>query len=103
MQILPFYCELPNGIHARPASAIEQKTACFQSDILLFNKSKLRQANAKSVLALVGADVAVGDECYFTISGDDENLAYEKLKIFIEQEFIHCDGLMPKKINQSKE
>ncbi|QNP18827.1 fructose PTS transporter subunit IIA [Providencia rettgeri] len=97
MQILPFRCELPNGIHARPASAIEQKTACFQSDILLFNKSKLRQANAKSVLALVGADVAVGDECYFTISGDDENLAYEKLKVFIEQEFIHCDGLMPKK------
>ncbi|MEX6368402.1 hypothetical protein AB6F62_09900 [Providencia huaxiensis] len=22
---------------------------------------------------------------------------YEKLKVFIEQEFIHCDGLMPKK------
>lgn len=102
MQTLPFRCELPNGIHARPASAIEQITVNFQSDIILFNQSKTRQANAKSVLALVGADVTIGDECYFTISGHDENLAYEKLKAFIEHEFIHCDAHMPQKDKQEQ-
>lgn len=102
MQTLPFRCELPNGIHARPASVIEQNTVVFQSDIILFNQSKTRQANAKSVLALVGADVTHGDECYFTISGHDENLAYAKLKAFIEHEFIHCDEKFPQKDKQEQ-
>lgn len=91
MQTLSFCCQLPNGIHARPASALEQKTVSFQSEITLFNKTKARQGNAKSVLALVGTDVALGDECYFQIEGRDENMAYERLKVFIEQEFLHCD------------
>lgn len=92
MQTFSFRCELSNGIHARPANALEQQTANFQSEITLFNKSKSRQANAKSVLALVGADVTMGDECFFQIQGIDENIAHEKLKSFIEQEFMHCDA-----------
>ncbi|EKT62265.1 fructose PTS transporter subunit IIA [Providencia burhodogranariea] len=92
MQTFSFRCELPNGIHARPANALEQQIANFQSEITLFNKSKSRQANAKSVLALVGADVTMGDECYFQIEGADETIAYDELKLFIEQEFMHCDS-----------
>ncbi len=76
MQILPFYCELPNGIHARPASAIEQKQLVFNQIFYFLIKANYAKPMQKC-FALVGADVAVGDECYFTISGDDENLAYE--------------------------
>ncbi|MGF1725301.1 phosphoenolpyruvate--protein phosphotransferase [Photobacterium nomapromontoriensis] len=86
-----FINELANGIHARPAAEIERRTQAFQSHITLVNKTKGLTVNAKSVLALVGADAVLGDRCQFIFDGEDEATAYEAIQHYIIQEFRHCD------------
>ena len=49
------------GIHARPASALEQVARRFAADISLTNERTGRTANAKSVLGIVGLDIRHGD------------------------------------------
>jgi fructose-specific PTS system IIA-like component len=91
MLTLDFICTLPNGIHARPASEIEQRTQPFKASITLINLSKKTQADAKSVLGMIGADITRGDQCQFLIEGDDQQAAFELLQTFIRDEFEDCD------------
>ncbi|AIR67025.1 PTS sugar transporter subunit IIA [Cedecea neteri] len=91
MQTLLFRCPLMNGLHARPASALERQASRFISSVTLVNQTKSRQGDAKSVLALVGADVAGGDECRLLIEGPDEQAARQALGHFIEHEFAQSD------------
>lgn len=92
MLTISFRCQLPNGIHARPASALETRAAAFHSAITLINVTKSREASAKSVLALVSADVTLGDECLLQIEGPDEAQAHAALAPFIADEFNENDA-----------
>lgn len=92
MQTLTFTCPLANGIHARPASEIEQRTQAFQSTITLVNTRKNTHANAKSVLSLVSADITFGDPCQLLIEGSDETAALAALTPFFLNELQHCDA-----------
>ncbi|MGK7244841.1 HPr family phosphocarrier protein [Buttiauxella agrestis] len=94
MLTLDFICTLPNGIHARPASAIEQRTQRFNAAITLINRSKKTQVDAKSVLGMIGADITQGDSCQFLIEGDDQQAAFECLEAFMRNEFADCDELL---------
>ena len=58
-----FSCPLPNSIHARPANALEEVAARFTSSIVLKNERNEIEANAKSVLSLVSADIQYNDVC----------------------------------------
>lgn len=91
MLTLNFICTLPNGIHARPASEIEQRTQPFSASITLINLSKKTQADAKSVLGMIGADITNGDSCQFLIEGGDQQAAFEVLQAFMRGEFADCD------------
>ncbi|TNV21011.1 phosphoenolpyruvate--protein phosphotransferase [Buttiauxella sp. B2] len=91
MLTLDFICTLPNGIHARPASEIEQRTQPFKASITLINLSKKTQADAKSVLGMIGADITHGDQCQFLIEGEDQQVAFELLHAFMHDEFEDCD------------
>lgn len=91
MLTLDFICSLPNGIHARPASEIEQRTQSFKASITLINLSKKTQADAKSVLGMIGADITHGDQCQFLIEGEDQQAAFELLQVFMRDEFEDCD------------
>lgn len=64
--IVEFICELPNGVHARPASHVETLCNTFSSQIEWHNLRTDRKGNAKSALALIGTDTLVGDNCQFT-------------------------------------
>ncbi|GAB3518022.1 phosphoenolpyruvate--protein phosphotransferase [Photobacterium alginatilyticum] len=90
-QTLTFTCELPNGVHARPASHVEQLCNTFVADIKWENTRTGNIANAKSVLSLIGTDTLQGDECIITVSGEDEAQAIEKITHFIKTDFPHCD------------
>lgn len=90
-QTLTFTCELPNGVHARPASHVEQLCNTFVADIKWENTRTGNIANAKSVLSLIGTDTLQGDECIITVSGEDEAQAIERITHFIKTEFPHCD------------
>ncbi len=92
---LKFTCPLPNGVHARPASALEEVAACFGAEILLTNDRTGRTANAKSVLGIVGADIRHEDFCRVRISGPDEQDAVAALSRFLAKEFPLCDQPLP--------
>ncbi len=91
MKSFSFSCELPNGVHARPASHVESLCNQFNSDITWLNQRTGASGNAKSVLALIGTDTLLGDECLITIEGQDEDVAEHQLKEFISNQFPHCD------------
>ena len=86
-----FICPLPNGVHARPASALEEVVRGFDSDVILVNQRTNRTANSKSILAIVGADIRHADPCVFKISGPDEKQAMAALTEFLQNKFAFCD------------
>ncbi|MBV8044043.1 phosphoenolpyruvate--protein phosphotransferase [Pluralibacter sp.] len=86
-----FTCPLPNGLHARPASALEQRVNAFGARVLIVNLRNERQADARSVLAMIGTDILHQDPCELVITGDDEAAAHQALQQFITQEFADCD------------
>ncbi len=90
--IVEFTCELPNGVHARPASHIETQCNTFTSHIEWHNLRTERRGNAKSALALIGTDTLAGDSCQLLISGADEQAAHQHLTQWLRNEFPHCDA-----------
>lgn len=86
-----FTCPLPNGLHARPASALEQRVGQFQSLVRIGNLRNQRQADARSVLAMIGTDILHQDPCELVIEGEDEAAAHQMLAQFIRHEFAGCD------------
>ena len=76
--IVEFTCELPNGVHARPASHVETLCNTFTSHIEWHNLRTDRKGNAKSALALIGTDTLAGDPCQLLITGADESDAHQR-------------------------
>jgi multiphosphoryl transfer protein len=90
-----FACPLLNGMHARPASALEEVARRFVSTVALTNERSRQAANAKSVLGIVGLEIRNGDPCGLTVEGGDERAAFEVLTRFLEHDFPHCDDALP--------
>jgi len=89
-----FTCPLPNGMHARPASALEHVARRFAADVSLTNERTGRPANAKSVLGIVSLDIRHGDACLIAASGRDAAWAIESLRVFVERTLPHVDDVV---------
>jgi phosphoenolpyruvate-protein phosphotransferase len=94
-QVIKFRCDLPNGVHARPASLVETLCNTFSSSVDWWNTRSDLRGNAKSALAIIATNTIRGDECQLTISGEDEQRALAALSAFIQDEFPHCDTPLP--------
>jgi fructose-specific PTS system IIA-like component len=90
-----FLCPLPYGVHARPASALEEVARPFAATISILNERSGRTANAKSVLGIVGTDIRLNDRCRVTVAGSDERKAFDALKAFLDHRLPHCDDALP--------
>lgn len=90
--VVEFTCELPNGVHARPASHVETLCNTFVSQIEWHNLRTDRKGDAKSALALIGTDTLTGDPCRLAICGEDEQHAHQRLEQWLREEFPHCDA-----------
>lgn len=90
-----FICPLPNGMHARPASALEEIARGFAADVVLTNQRNGRHGSAKSILALVGIDLRFQDPCRLTVSGKDQEPAMAALGKFVRVELSRCDAPLP--------
>jgi multiphosphoryl transfer protein len=90
-----FSCPLPNGVHARPASALEEVARSFAADVVLLNQRTGRSANAKSILSLVGADIRFSDPCLLKVSGQDEERAMAALGSFIRNTLPRQETALP--------
>ena len=89
-----FTCPLPNGMHARPASALEHVARRFAADVSLTNERSGGAANAKSVLGIVSLDIRHGDRCLITATGRDASWAIESLRVFVERTLPHVDDVV---------
>ena len=67
----------PVGLHARPAAVLSNLAAQYQSDITL--KRGEDQANAKSVMAIMGMEVRYGDKVQLVAFGTDADEAIADL------------------------
>lgn len=65
------------GLHARPSAQIASAAEKFESQIQI--KHRDRTVNARGVVGILKLGVNAGEEIEVTISGDDEQEAYEKL------------------------
>lgn len=92
-----FACMLPNGVHARPASHLVAAATHFPSDIILINERTGTAANAKSVLALISADMQAGDPLLLRVSGPLEESAFEEISRFLRDDFAGFDEVLPSK------
>jgi phosphotransferase system HPr (HPr) family protein len=61
------------ALHARPASAVAATAGAFDADVTVSRGD--REANAKSVIAVLALDVAAGNEVLVRAEGDDARAA----------------------------
>ncbi|CAN5699507.1 phosphoenolpyruvate--protein phosphotransferase [soil metagenome] len=82
---------LPNGLHARPASHVQELASQFSSTVQITNLRSDAIANAKSVLSMVSADIRQNDALVISISGPDEDRAEAELQRFLRDVLPGCD------------
>ncbi len=90
-----FACPLPNSLHARPATHLSAVAGRFPAQVTLTNERTGAAANAKSVLALISADIRFGDPLLLRVSGSGEDVAFEELNRFLRDDFLACDEPLP--------
>lgn len=71
------------GIHARPAGLLAKMAKKYQSSIEI--KKGDKKVQASQLLALMGLGIKNGEEVEISVSGTDEDEAYENLKAFFEE------------------
>lgn len=72
----------PTGLHLRPAGNLCRETMKYKSRITFLYGNN--EANAKSVLSVLGACIKCGDELEFRFDGEDEEEAMEAIIAFVE-------------------
>jgi multiphosphoryl transfer protein len=88
---ISFDFPLPNGLHARPATALHEVVKRFGSTVTLTNQRSGLEGSASSVLALVATRTRQGDPCVLSIAGQDEAATSEALASFVATELPHLD------------
>jgi fructose-specific PTS system IIA-like component len=86
-----FTCPLPGGVHARPASALEEVARRFSARVSITNARTRMTADARSVLGIIGLGIRHGDPCVVAVSGTDEEQAVAALQRFLAEEFARFD------------
>ena len=74
----------PSGLHLRPAGIFCKTATKFHSRVTIIT-SEGAEANAKSVLSVLGACVKCGDTIELICEGNDEQEAMDKIKAVIEE------------------
>jgi len=75
----------PSGLHLRPAGNLCKEALRFKSKIELIIGNT--DANAKSVLSVLGACVKNGDEIEFRCTGEDEEDALKAVILLTQKGF----------------
>jgi phosphoenolpyruvate-protein phosphotransferase len=75
----------PHGLHARPAARIVQLLTPFAATVTLAHEDK--QANARSIVALLALGAAQGAQLHVAASGTDAIAALDALERFASERF----------------
>jgi len=77
----------PAGLHARPASLFVQTAARFQAEIQVLATTKNRQANAVSIMDVLGLGARQGDTIIVRASGREAQAALDALSTLVQANF----------------
>ncbi|MCX6553994.1 MAG: HPr family phosphocarrier protein [Candidatus Aminicenantes bacterium] len=95
MTRITFLFPLANGLHARPASFLQEACRRFDVTAVFRNNRNRRSADIASALELVASNTLDHDPCCLEISGQQEKEAVLALNIFLRQELPHADDDTP--------
>lgn len=73
------------GLHARAAAKLVATASQFGSDVKV--QKDARQADAKSIMAVMMLAAAKGSELTFMIDGSDDHAAWEAIQTLINNRF----------------
>lgn len=71
------------GIHARPAGLLAKEAKKYSSKIVL--KTEAKSAEATKLMAIMSLGVKCGQTVEVSAEGEDEDAAFEGIKVFFEQ------------------
>jgi phosphocarrier protein len=74
----------PSGLHARPAALFVRQAVAFKSNVTLQNLTSGKAVNAKSLIAVLTAEVSEGTAVRISADGADEAQALADLAAAIE-------------------
>lgn len=72
------------GIHARPAGLLVKEAGNFKSVIKVTNEKNQKSSEANKLFGIMGLGVKCGDTVEVSISGEDEETAFQQMKKFFE-------------------
>jgi len=81
-----FSFPLPLGLHARPASLIQEAAARFSAESFWDNLRNGRTADVRSVLSLIGTDTQREDPCRIRVQGAGEEELLRALRRLVDGE-----------------
>ena len=79
-----FVIKNETGLHARPASVIVKEASKFSSEIVL--KAAGKEANLKSIMAVMSLGLAKGTDVVLEANGEDEAAALEAMGKIVESQ-----------------
>lgn len=92
--VIEFICDLPNGVHARPASPSKRCAILFVfGRMVKYPHGRAREREKRA--GDYRHQYLEGDRCELIVSGEDEEQAFAALSAFIRDEFPHCDAPLP--------
>ena len=71
------------GIHARPAGLLVKEAKKYASKVVI--RANGKSAEATRLMAVMGMGVKCGQTVEVEITGDDEEIAFEGMKAFFEE------------------
>ena len=95
MTRIAFAFPLAAGLHARPASLLQETCLRFDIAVVFRNQRNRCRADAASVLELVGSSTVANDPCVLEVSGLQEQEAARALRDFLRCRLPHADDAPP--------
>lgn len=77
----------PTGLHARPAAEFVAAAGKFKSRLSIRRTNEEDFSNAKSIIRLLAAGLAFGEEIELAATGEDEQEAVDTLVALIDSAF----------------
>ena len=87
MATFRFVCELPTGLHARPASVLAEAARLFHATATITNMATGASADLLSVLSIIGLDVQRGHEAEVVATGADADALIERVRAIVAERF----------------
>lgn len=72
------------GVHARPANKLIRTLSVYKSKVII--KYGDQEANAKSIINLMGLGLSCNSTVDFIFEGEDEDKACEEVQSYLKQE-----------------